>query len=78
MNGGLRSLGGRLERRKSRSALHFVAPLHFISKPISDWLGVIMYTPMKEQHKDVGIIAKPSCRVLLVTVSRVDPNTRNA
>lgn len=40
MNGGLRSLGGRLERRMSRSAPHFVAPLDFISKPM-DWRDLV-------------------------------------
>jgi hypothetical protein len=34
MNGGLRSLIGRLETRKSHSTLHFVAPLKIISNPL--------------------------------------------
>jgi hypothetical protein len=60
----------------SRSALHFVAPLDFISKPAPVQLGVSSDTPMEKQHKDVGVIAEPSRRVLLA-FSRVDPNTRN-
>ena len=76
MNDGLRSLGGRLETRKSRSALHFVAPLKIISNPALVRLWVIQDTPMKKQHEDIGVIAKPSCRVLFA-ISRVDPNTRD-
>ena len=34
MNGELRSLGGRLETRRSHSTLHFVAPLKIISNPL--------------------------------------------
>ena len=49
MNGGLRSLGGILETRKSRSTLHFAAPLKVISNPPLVRLG----DDLRHTHEEV-------------------------
>jgi hypothetical protein len=55
MNGGLRSLGGRLETRKSHSTLHFVAPLKIISNPLpSSARGDLRHTREEATRGDWG------------------------